>query len=244
MWLQACLNGSRTASEHPAVPLTPAALAADARRVFQAGAAAVHVHPRDHAGRESLDPEVVAAALTAIRKEPRILPKIAEMVIMGGGHAVGNVTPSAEFNIWVDPEAARLVMQCGRPIRLLPLDATHQALVTAEDCERLRALGTPAGIAAAACIAPRIQNYDQSQPMQRPGAPVHDALAVCAIIDSTIIQTDYIHVDVETRGELTVGRTVCDFNRRSRRDPNVHVATNADEPKFIRMLTEILGRRT
>ena len=68
MWLQACLNGSRTASEHPAVPLTPAALAADARRVFQAGAAAVHVHPRDHAGRESLDPEVVAATLTAIRE--------------------------------------------------------------------------------------------------------------------------------------------------------------------------------
>src|SRR5919199_6526469 len=68
MWLQACLNGSRTASEHPAVPLTPAALAADAWRVFQAGAAAVHVHPRDHAGRESLDPEVVAATLTAIRE--------------------------------------------------------------------------------------------------------------------------------------------------------------------------------
>ena len=181
---------------------------------------------------------------TAIRKEPRILPKIAEMVIMGGGHDIGNVTPAAEFNIWVDPEAARLVMQCGRPIRLLPLDATHKALVTLEDCERLRALGTPAGIAAAACIAPRIQNYDQSQPMKRPGAPVHDALAVCAVIGPSIIQTDHINVDVETRGELTVGRTVCDFNRRSRRASNVHVATDADEPKFIRMLTEILGRST
>ena len=181
---------------------------------------------------------------TAIRKEPRILPKIAELVIMGGGHDIGNVTPTAEFNIWVDPEAARLVMQCGRPMRLLPLDATHKALVTAQDCERLRALGTPAGIAATACIAPRIQNYDQSQPMKRPGAPVHDALAVCAIIDPTIIQTVYINVDIETKGELTDGRTVCDFNRRSRRAPNVHVATDADEPKFIRMLTDILGRST
>jgi inosine-uridine nucleoside N-ribohydrolase len=180
----------------------------------------------------------------AIRKEPRILDKIPELVIMGGAHDHGNTTASAEFNIWVDPEAARIVVNCGRPIRMIPLDATHQALVSDEDCARLRALGTPAAQAAATFTLKRIQGYDLTQPMHRLGAaPVHDALAVCAIIDPTVVTTHFINVDVETKGELTDGSTVCDFRRRSGREPNVHFATDADEPKFVRMLMEILGRR-
>ena len=182
---------------------------------------------------------------TAIRKEPRILAKIPELVIMGGGHEVGNATPSAEFNIWVDPEAARIVLNCGRPIRLVPLDATHKALVSREDVARLRELDTPAATAAASLIATRIDGYERSQPMDRRGAaPVHDALAVCAIIDPTVITTAFVQVDVETRGELTDGRTVCDVHHRSTREPNVHVAFDADEPTFNRMLRDILGRRT
>jgi inosine-uridine nucleoside N-ribohydrolase len=79
--------------------------------------------------------------------------------------------------------------------------------------------------------------------MHRLGAaPVHDALAVCAIIDPTVVTTQFINVDVETSGPLTDGRTVCDFRHRSLGAPNVHFATNADEPKFVRMLMEILGR--
>ena len=179
----------------------------------------------------------------AIRKEPRILPKIPELVIMGGAHEHGNSTPSAEFNIWLDPEAARIVVNCGRPIRMIPLDATHRALVSREDCARLREIGTPAAIATAVCTERRIAGYDQSQPMHRLGAaPVHDALAVCAIIDPSIVTTQFINVDVETTGELTDGRTVCDFRHRSKGAPNVHFATDADEPKFVRMLMEILGR--
>ena len=180
----------------------------------------------------------------AIRQEPRILEKIPEVVIMGGAHDHGNTTASAEFNIWVDPEAARIVVNCGRPIRMIPLDATHRALVSQEDCGRLRALGTPAAQAAAVFTEKRIQGYDTTQPMHRLGAaPVHDALAVCAIIDPAIVTTEFIGVDVETRGELTDGRTVCDFRHRSKGAPNVHFATDADEPKFVRMLMEILGRR-
>lgn len=180
----------------------------------------------------------------AIRKEPRILPKIPELVIMGGGHEIGNVTPSAEFNIYVDPEAARVVMNCGRPIRLVPLDATHRALVSTEDAARLHALGTPAAQMAASFVATRIKGYDETQPMHRLGAaPVHDALAVCAIIDPSIITTKFINVDVETNGELTDGCTVCDVYQRSGRVPNVQVAFDADEPKFVQMLNDILGRR-
>jgi inosine-uridine nucleoside N-ribohydrolase len=180
---------------------------------------------------------------TAIQKEPRILERIPEIVIMGGAHDHGNATASAEFNIWLDPEAARIVVNCGRPIRMVPLDATHRALVSTEDAERLRALGTPAGEAAARFVLKRIDGYDATQPMHRAGAaPVHDALAVCAIIDPTVITTHDIPVDVETGGFLCDGRTVCDFRFRSRKPANVHFAMDADEPKFVRMLTEILGR--
>ncbi len=180
---------------------------------------------------------------TAMQKEPRILDLIPEIVIMGGAHDHGNATASAEFNIWLDPEAARIVVNSGRPIRMLPLDATHRALVSAEDCGRLRALGTPAGEAAARFVSKRIEGYDATQPMHRAGAaPVHDALAVCAVIDPSVITTHFIPVDVETGGFLSDGRTVCDFRFRSRRPANVQFAMDADEPRFVAMLLDILGR--
>ena len=178
----------------------------------------------------------------AIQKEPRILDAIPEIVIMGGAHDHGNITASAEFNIWLDPEAARIVTNCGRPIRMVPLDATHRALVSTEDAGRLRALGTPAGEAAARFILQRIDGYDATQRMHDGGAaPVHDALAVCAIIDPSILTTEHIPVDVEVHAELSLGRTVCDFRFRSGKPANVRFAMDADEPKFVRMLMEILG---
>ncbi len=180
---------------------------------------------------------------TAIQKEPRILDRIPEIVLMGGAHDHGNSTASAEFNIWLDPDAARIVVNCGRPIRMISLDATHRALVSLDDCAALRALGTPAGEAAARFTEKRIEGYDATQPMHRAGAaPVHDALAVCAVIDPSVVTTQLIPVDVETGGELSVGRTVCDFRFRSGKPANVHFATDADEPKFVRMLLDILGR--
>jgi len=182
----------------------------------------------------------------AIQREPRIVEFIPEIVIMGGAHDHGNITASAEFNIWLDPESARIVVNCGRPIRMVPLDATHRALVSTEDAARLRALGTPAGEAAARFVLQRIDGYDAPQPMPRKdgalAAPVHDALAVCAIIDPSILTTHHIPVDVEIHAELSIGRTVCDFRFRSGKPANVHFAMDADEPKFNRMLLEILGR--
>jgi purine nucleosidase/ribosylpyrimidine nucleosidase len=180
---------------------------------------------------------------TAIRKEPAILDKIPELVIMGGAHHIGNRSASAEFNIWVDPEAAKVVMNCGRPIRLVPLDVTHRALISLDDCQRFRSIGTPAAVAAATFIERRIHGYSQYQPMSQPdSAPVHDALAVCAIIDPSIISTEFIPLDVETRGELTDGRTVCDFGRRSGKESNVHFALDVDVAKFKEMLFAILGQ--
>lgn len=184
----------------------------------------------------------VATALTA---EPRLRDWIPELVIMGGAHHHGNVTPRAEFNVWADPEAARLVIGSGvRRITLVPLDATHRALVSLDDCASLRALGTPAGEAAARFTERRIHGYDATQPMARPhAAPVHDALAVAAIVDRSVITTHHLHVDVETTGELTVGETVVDTNFRSQCDPNVDVALDADERTFVALLLETFARR-
>ncbi len=179
----------------------------------------------------------------AIRQQPAILEKIPEIVIMGGAHHIGNSTPSAEFNIWVDPEAAKVVVNCQRPIRMVPLDAIHKALISLDDCHQLRQLGTPAATAAATFIERRVEGYNKYQPMaEHNAAPVHDALAVCAVIDPTVIKTKLIHVDVETKGELTDGRTVCDFGNRSGKEPNVHFALDVDLPKFRAMMFDILGR--
>ena len=181
---------------------------------------------------------------TALAAEPRLRDRIPELVIMGGANRHGNVTPRAEFNVWADPEAARAVINSGiRRITLVPLDATHRALVSLDDCARLRALGTPAGEAAARFTERRIHGYDTTQPMDRPhAAPVHDALAVAAIVDRSVITTRHLHVDVETQGEITVGETVVDTNHRSGREPNVHIALDADEPKFVALLLETFAR--
>ena len=127
---------------------------------------------------------------------------------------------------------------------MVPLDATHRARVSPEAAHRLHDLGTPAGEAAARFVRQRIDGYAATQPMadREGGVPVHDALAVCAIIDPTILTTAFIPVDVEVQSDLSAGRTVCDFRPVTTRPANVHFATDADEPKFVRMLVDILSR--
>ncbi|HEU5419914.1 MAG TPA: nucleoside hydrolase [Streptosporangiaceae bacterium] len=170
----------------------------------------------------------------ALKLDPTLPARIPRLVIMGGGHEVPNVTPSAEFNIWADPEAAAVVLGSGiEEIILVPLDSTHRALISVEDCEAFRALGTPAGEATARFVQRRIEGYDATQPMARLGAaPVHDALCVAYLIDPAVIPIEKYWVDVETDGPLTVGRTVVDTHQRSGREPNVWVSLDADEKKF------------
>jgi inosine-uridine nucleoside N-ribohydrolase len=181
----------------------------------------------------------------AIKLEPRIVERIPETIIMGGGHEVGNMNPSAEFNIWVDPEAARVVFGAGlQNVVVMPLDATHRALVSLDDCRRLRELGTPAGEAVAAFVERRIVAYDDLQPMAvAHTAPVHDALCIAYLVDPTVVTGQSAFVDVETHGELTVGRTVIDTHGRSEKEPNAFVAFDADAPKFVSMLLETFARR-
>jgi inosine-uridine nucleoside N-ribohydrolase len=184
----------------------------------------------------------IAAALTV---DPGFAKRVSEIVIMGGGHAIGNITPSAEFNIWCDPEAAAVVFAAGfERMTLVPLDATHRALISRDHCARLAALGTPAGTAAAACIGHRIEVHDEIQPMEVAGtAPVHDALCVGFLIDPSLVATRRLHVAVETAGALTVGRTVIDTHRRGTGAPNCDVAFDADAARFAELLIGTFARR-
>jgi inosine-uridine nucleoside N-ribohydrolase len=177
---------------------------------------------------------------TALTLYPKLVDRVREVVIMGGGHEIGNVTPSAEFNIWADPEAAAVVLAAGfRKLTLVPLDATHQVLVSAADCARLKALGTPAGSAAADFIGHRIAAHDASQPMPVSGTtPVHDAVCIAYLVDPAIISPRRLHVAVETTGALTVGRTVIDTHFRGGGTPQCDVALAADGSRFVDLLVQ------
>jgi inosine-uridine nucleoside N-ribohydrolase len=175
---------------------------------------------------------------TALLLDPGLAQRIPRLVLMGGSHARANVTPSAEFNIWADPEAARIVLRSGiRELVVVPLDATHLALVSDEDCDRLEALGTLAGIAAAAIIRTRIAGYEAIQPQAiSRSAPVHDAVCVAHLVDPDVIETIEAHIDVELNGELTRGRTVVDLRPIPAQPANARWAFGADRGRFLDLL--------
>jgi inosine-uridine nucleoside N-ribohydrolase len=174
----------------------------------------------------------------AIALDPAFPGHVAELVIMGGAIDKSNVTPSAEFNIWADPEAAAVVMEAAFPkITLVPLDATHQALISRDQCGQLRALGSSAGKAAAELVEFRISGYEAHQPTGLPQtAPVHDAVCIAALVDPKVIETKFLNVVIETRGEYTIGRTIVDHEKRTTRAPNCHVALGADRARFFDLL--------
>jgi purine nucleosidase/ribosylpyrimidine nucleosidase len=173
-----------------------------------------------------------------------MVENIPEIVLMGGAHDMGNVTASAEFNVWADPEAAQVVFRSGvAKLTMVALDATHKAQVSREDAARLRALGTPAGTAAATFVERRIQGYMEYDRQARAAAPVHDALAVASIVNPAVIETVRPTWTSRPDGALTVGRTVVD--RRTRKQPRSPTRAwplAADERLFVQMLLETLGR--
>ncbi len=180
-----------------------------------------------------------------IRAEPRVLDNIEEIVIMGGGHHVRNCTSSSEFNIWIDPEAAQIVLTSGAKIALMTLDATHEALMTPTHSKALRDLGTKVGAFAADMIDERVDGYNKLQPIGgRPDvAPIHDALCVAYILDPSVI-TDMRHmrVDVDCGGGFADGQTVCDTREFPVYPKNAYVALGTDEKKFADMMVDILSR--
>jgi inosine-uridine nucleoside N-ribohydrolase len=170
----------------------------------------------------------------AMRSEPAILPKIKAISLMGGAIGLGNTTPAAEFNIYTDPEAAAIVFSCGRPITMCPLEVTHQALATENVIHRLRVVDRPVATFAADLLVFFADRYRNVFGFS--AAPVHDPCAVAAVIDPTIVKAHTMHVEIETTGEWTSGRTVCDVYGRLEMEPNARVGYALDVERFWDMV--------
>ncbi|WP_146589081.1 nucleoside hydrolase [Puniceibacterium confluentis] len=178
---------------------------------------------------------------TALRKAPDIADRIQEIVLMGGAYfEVGNITPTAEFNIYVDPEAAGIVFACGAPLTVMPLDVTHKALVTAKRNAAFRALNSPVGDAVA-LMTEFYERFDREK-YGTDGAPLHDPCVAAYLIRPELFSGRFINVEIETSSDLTLGMTVADWWGVSDRAPNATFMGQVDSDGFFALLTERLGR--
>jgi purine nucleosidase len=166
---------------------------------------------------------------TLLRDRPDVIPKIREIVWMGGSAERGNRTPYAEFNAWVDPEAIEIVLASGVPFTLVGLNLTHQVLATAHVIDRIGAIGTPL---AQTCrdwlhfFAGTYQRVFGHEP------PLHDPCAMAIALDPTIAQSVDVFVAAETQGRWTRGATVVDLHGRTGEAPNARVAMTIDVDRF------------
>ncbi len=179
----------------------------------------------------------VALALAA---EPRLASRIPQLVLMGGSRGWGNVTAVAEFNIWVDPEAAESVLGAGiRDVTVVPLNATHSAQITLEDCDLFDAIGTPAAIASSQIIRQRILNYPDAPDAVKRSAPVHDAICIAYLVRPDVLEdVGRYRVHVETTGTHTLGEMVIDTRLWSDSVPNARVALRANAQIFSAFLSD------
>lgn len=176
---------------------------------------------------------------TAMRREPRIVPKIQQIVLMGGAIGLGNWTPAAEFNIYVDPEAAHIVFTCGRPLTMVGLDVTHTVLATPKVRSRVRGLGTPVAHLVDDLLGFFATTYRNVFGFAAP--PLHDPCAVAHVVDPTLLRSQPMHVEIELRGEFTAGRTVCDVHGITAKPANAHVGVGIDVPRFWNLLIDTLA---
>jgi purine nucleosidase len=178
---------------------------------------------------------------TAIERNPEILEGIEEIVIMGGAmREGGNRTPSAEFNILVDPDAADIVFNCGRPITLLGLDVTHQVLSTKERVARIGELNNPVADATEGMLS-FFHRYD-TEKYSSQGTPLHDPCTVAFLLRPELFKTKLCNVSVEKESELTIGHTAVDFWHVTDKPRNVNWAYDVDADGFYDLLTERLAR--
>ncbi|WP_299887481.1 nucleoside hydrolase [uncultured Ruegeria sp.] len=178
---------------------------------------------------------------TAFQKAPDIVDRVQEIVLMGGAYfEVGNITPTAEFNIHVDPEAADIVFKSGRPIVVMPLDVTHKALVTKPRNDAFRALGNKAGIATAQ-MTDFFERFDKNK-YGSEGAPLHDPCVTAYLIRPELFSGRHVNVEIETTSELTLGMTVADWWGVTERAPNALFVGDLDADGFFALLTERLAR--
>ncbi|WP_322865585.1 nucleoside hydrolase [Aquicoccus sp. G2-2] len=178
---------------------------------------------------------------TAFEKAPDIAARAGEIVLMGGAYfAVGNVTPTAEFNIYVDPQAADIVFKSGVDITVIPLDVTHKALVTPARNAAFRALGSKVGIVVAQ-MTEFFERFDKAK-YGSDGVPLHDPCVIAYLLAPQLFSGRRVNVEIETGSELTMGMTVADWWGVTDRPPNAHFIGDLDADGVFALLTERLAR--
>ncbi|MFK0385125.1 nucleoside hydrolase [Agrobacterium sp. NPDC090273] len=177
----------------------------------------------------------------ALQKAPEIAGRVKELVMMGGGFFEGgNITPAAEFNIYVDPQAADIVFRSGIPIVMMPLDVTHKLLTTKERVARIRDIGTKPAIAMAEMLE-FFERFDVEK-YGSDGGPLHDPSVIAYLLKPELFQGRDCNVEIEVNSELTMGMTVVDWWRVTEREPNALVIRNVDSDGFFELLTERFAR--
>jgi inosine-uridine nucleoside N-ribohydrolase len=174
-----------------------------------------------------------------LREHPDLKDRVPRISLMDGSIGLGNTTPTAEFNIYVDPEAAREVFESGLPVTMSGLDVTHQAGAGPVERERLRATGRVGGVVAGfldffAATYERVFGFE--------GPPLHDPVAVAAVLEPELLKTRPMRVDIECESPLTRGETVCDFYGVTGRAPNAEVGVELDREGFFRMLEAVFRK--
>ncbi|HKH11578.1 MAG TPA: nucleoside hydrolase [Rubrobacter sp.] len=174
-----------------------------------------------------------------LRAHPDLKDRVSRISLMGGSMGLGNTTPAAEFNIYVDPEAAREVFESGLPITMSGLDVTHQAGAGRAERDRLRSIGGIGEVVAGfldffAGTYERVFGFD--------APPLHDPVAVAAVLEPGLLETRAMRVDVECESDLTRGETVCDFHGVTGRRANAEVGLGLDREAFFDLLQDSLKR--
>ena len=177
----------------------------------------------------------------AVTRAPEIVANISRCVVMGGNPCTeGNITPAAEFNIYVDPEAAARVLGCGAPITMIPLDCTHQALTTGPRLEKLRSVGTP--VAEAFYHLLKFNKIFDERKYGWEGGPLHDATVVAYLLAPHIFSGKTVNVEVECSSPRTLGMTVVDWWGVTGRKPNVHFVRTIDAEAYFELVIGCLAR--
>ena len=180
----------------------------------------------------------------AVIKEPRLKDYVKEVVIMGGAVTTfGNITPESEFNIFTDPEAAKIVFESGLPITLVGLDVTMKTLLTPDHLAEIMKLSTPVTEFVEKIITHYMHFYQEVVGVN--GCGMHDPLAIAVAIDKSLVKTRRLFVTVETKGEFTTGETVADLRGSKEggvRTPNMDVCVQVDSNRFMNKFVELMQK--
>ncbi|MBG6055966.1 purine nucleosidase [Salinibacterium sp. CAN_S4] len=176
----------------------------------------------------------------AVRKQPLIVERVKQVVLMGGGVNVGNWSATSEFNIVIDPEAAHIVFNEPWPLTMVGLDLTHEALATPDVVDAIAAVGTAPARFVGELLEFFGETYRDQQGFEHP--PVHDPCAVAFVIDPTVMQVTRVPLDIELTGTLTLGMTVADFRAPAPADCTTQVAGKLDHSRFWALVVDALQR--